>query len=181
MGSELITIVVVAGALAFSAVVYLVLKPKGLVAGTETSPGEEFSLEAAPANGSNYKLWLKYDINWTGREHEYGLVFDLDIRVDGQTCFNGQLRTGSRAVTESDRQKIKERILAGNKSLPDGVIAPTRVKCSKGRRGGIHFERATMAITETGSRRPGSVVSVSGKVSPSEGTEVNSLYFFLAR
>lgn len=181
MGYEILTVSIFAGILLIVLVIYMVLRPKGEVAGTEASPSRDFSLQAAPGNGASYKLWLKYDINWVGREHAYGLTFDLDIGIDGQNCFKGQLRTGSQAVTEEDRAKIKENLSAGIKRLPEGVISPTRVKCSRGRSGGICYERATMAIARTGPRRPGSLITVTGKVTPAEGTSVNSLYFFLAR
>jgi hypothetical protein len=181
MDSGIITIAIIGGFFFIALVIYLIVKPKGQVAGTEAKPAEEFSLQAAPGNGGSYKLWLKYDINWVGMEHAYGLTFDLDIRVDGQSCFCGELRTGSKAVNEEDRQKIREQILAGNKTLPEGVISPTKVNCSSGRSNGVRYERATMVVARTGSRRPESLVSVIGKVTPSEGTTVNSLYFFLAR
>jgi len=181
MGIEILTVSIIAGVFLIALVIYLFLKPKGEAAGTEASPAEEFSLQASPGNGAGYKLWLRYDINWVGREHAYGLTFDLDMAIDGQNCFKGQLRTGSQAVTEEDRARIKDNLRAGIKKLPEGVISPTRVKCSRGRSGGICYERATIAIARTGPRRPGSLITVIGKVTPAEGTSVNSLYFFLAR
>lgn len=181
MGHEVITIGFVAAILAIAGIMYLILRPKGEVAGTETRPEKEFNIEAAPSDGSRYKLWLKYDINWIGGKREFGLTFDLDLRVNGQSGFKGQLRTGSRAVTEEDRREIKQRILAGDNSLPEGVISPNRVRCSRGRNGVVHYEKATMAILETGKRERGSMISITGKVIPSEDTTVNSLYFFLAR
>lgn len=181
MGHGMIPLTIIGGLFLIASVIYLIFKPKGQVAGTEAKPAEGFSLQAAPENGAGYKLWLKYDINWAGRGHAFGLTFDLDVRVDGQSVFLGQLRTGSRATTEEDRQKIRERIRAGNKTLPEGLISPTRVSCSRGHRGGISFEKATMAIIKTGPRRPGSLISLTGKVTPAEGTAVNELYFFLAR
>ncbi len=181
MGYEMVTLAIIGGIFFIAFVIFLIVKPKGQVVGTEAKPAEGFSLQAAPENGASYKLWLKYDINWAGRRHAFGLTFDLDVRVDGQSVFLGQLRTGAKATTEEDMQKIRERIRAGNKTLPEGLISPTRVKCSRGHRGGIRFEKATMAIIKTGSRRPGSLISITGKVTPSEGTSVNELYFFLAR
>lgn len=181
MGYEILTVAIIVGVFLIALVVYLFLKPRGEVTGTEASPSRKFSLQASPGNGASYKLWLKYDINWVGREHAYGLTFDLDIGIDGQNCFKGQLRTGSQAVNEDDRERIKENLRAGIKKLPEGVISPTRVKCSRGRSGGVRYERATMAITETGPRRPGSMITVTGMVTPAQGTSVNSLYFFLAR
>lgn len=181
MGSGIITMIIIAGVFFIAFVIYLIVKPKGQVAGTEAKPSEEFSLQAAPADGGNYRLWLKYDITWVGVEHAFGLTFDLDVRVDGQSCFCGELRTGSKAATGEDRQRFREQMLAGNKSLPDGFISPTKVNCSRGRSDGVRFERATIAVAQTGRRRPDSLISVNGKVTPAEGTTVNSLYFFLAR
>lgn len=75
MDSGIAILAIIAGLFLIATVIYLIVRPRGQVAGTEVEPEEEFSLQAAPGNAGNYKLWVKYDINWSGVDHEYGLTF----------------------------------------------------------------------------------------------------------
>jgi len=181
MGSAEIVVVAMIGAVfAGSLILYLILKPGRAAVSIQVEPGIPFLLEAAPADSRDYKLWLKYDINWVGREHGSGLIFDLKVETDGASVFDGQLRMGGGAATEEDRERIRAQALTG-KTLPPGLIMPTKVRCSRGRRGGMRYERATVALYRIRQRNPGSLITVRGTVTPAEGTEVNSLHLYLAK
>ena len=182
MGSQaLLTIVIIAGFFVVSGIIYLVVRPRREAAGTVVVPGEEFRLEAAPGNGKDYRLWLKYDLNWTGREKGYGLVIDLRVVVDGNVNLDRQLRMGAGAATEDHREQIKAQLASGRKSLPEGLIMPFTVRSSSGRQGRACYERATAAVCPIENRDQGSVISVTGTVRPVDDTIVNSLYAFIAR
>ena len=162
-------------------ITYLRMAPRGEAASAEVSPGEPFSLEAAPEDGRVYKLWLSYSLSWPGvRKRGYGLFLDLDVEVNGSTVRSGRLKMGSDAVSAEDRQKILA-MGRGRMKLPDDVIFPNQVKCSRGRRGGVSYEKATCAICETGPRPDGSRISVRGTITSTEKTEIHSLRVFLAR
>jgi len=181
MGTEVIlTVGIFCLVAAGVGIFYLLNKPSKEVAGTSAAAGESFSLRAAPPDDGNYKLWVTYHITWTGVDHAYGLEFDLDMEVDGASVFSGRLRMGAAAMTEEDRAKVVAQIRAGGKELPEGVISPVRIRSSRGRRNGIRFERATIALRDLGPRRAGSRIAVRGTITPAEGTMVNSLYVFLA-
>ena len=162
-------------------IIHLRMAPRGEAASEEVSPGEPFSLEAAPEDGRAYKLWLSYSVTWPGpQKRGYGLFLDLDVEVNGSTVQSGRLKMGSDAVSEEDRQKILAQP-EGRRKLPDDVIFPSIVRVSRGRREGIMYEKATCAVCETGSRPKGSRISVRGTITSTEKTEVHSLRVFLAR
>ncbi|MBD3277694.1 MAG: hypothetical protein GF388_05290 [Candidatus Aegiribacteria sp.] len=180
MNAATLWIIITAVVLVGVAIVYLIMRPKGKAAEQTVQPGQPFELSAQPQDGKPYKFWVTYSITWTGVKNGFGLIYDLEVEVDGSRIMQKQLRMGRSAVTDEDREKIMAMVRSERK-LPDGVISPNKVHFSGGRHGRIHFEKATIPVYTIESRRQGSRISVRGRISSSENTSIESLRIFLAR
>lgn len=142
----------------------LILRPRGKLGQTVVSPGETFYLKASPGNSRSHKLWLRYSIAWTGKKYDYGLLFSISVKVDGQEAVGGEFGMGRGASVRGL-----------------STIMPTKVYSSSGRHGSLYYEKATVALCQTGPRRKGSIIEVEGSIEGTDSTDIESLEVYLAR
>ena len=138
--------------------------PRGKVAEVAVGPGESFELRAAPADARSYKIWARYDMAWTGTQHDNGLSFRFEATVDGAVVLDRFIGLGRMTMDD-----------------PGDYIDPTPMLARSSRSPSGYSEAATIQVFDLGPRVAGSELVVRGSVVPSQGTTLAAVTVFLAR
>jgi hypothetical protein len=111
-----------------------------------------------------YTLSLRYSVSYTGRENHFGLVWYLQVTMDGKLVCDKVISAGY------DTDHVKE--------IPE--FTQTEYFASKNRRGTRYTRSATVVLAKLPRCRRMAEIAVTGKVRPAPDTEVNRLTLFVS-
>lgn len=144
--------------------IVLLLMPRGKRAETLVEAGDSFELQCAPADAKQYKLYARFGVEWEqGGEQDYGLIFELKVRVAGRLVHRGKIGVG--------------------RDTPDDVEYPSGIQFfgSSGHGSEGNYHKATVRLLELGPRAANSPILVTGNVTAAPATTARPTKIYIAR
>ena len=126
-----------------------------LQAEAPVQPGVPFEVQFTPEGTGPYKVWLAFDVDWTGVD--YGLVGDLSVSGDGQPDDRWTVKLSSEGTPipgQGMRRTLYQQVYTVN---------------------GQGHAKMTIHLVDLPELVPGQKTRIQGRLQPAGGTTVNSL------